>query len=622
MPVLAGKGGKGGGGEPPPPPPPETGDGIYWMNSWDSDCYSNGVNICREDWYKTPQGSHLIMWEVFKTIEEANSTNLFSGRESLSKYGFLFPEVDAYSSSPSDYSGTYLERVERELAEYNLPFGFVKDKSQLSNRNYLGLTCAGCHTGNITYAGNNYFVEGGQANADVALFLNELADALEANRNNRKKLSRFKSRFSDYVYANMDLSAALVFATSATSYLDGAIEYARGFSDRNHQQVVNGPARLDAIGSILNQLHVSHANENENLAKPLTAPVSYPYIWNVADLECVQTNCVANNPLARNIGEVLGVFGYVDVDENPWIMNELEMLNQQLGLNSLFNTTAKVDNMYLLERALAKLNPPKWPNTFPALDSQLVADGEAVYQASCSSCHVNTSDGIDSSELTAPNSIGKQFIKVARQHYTEIGTDPAFAEDYGTRKEKSGIMGTVIALAEPDEVDPETGIPFGDYFPDTFNGLVLLGATTNVIIDDHSKTLGFRAKARDVFPNLTTDEAVEALLAEYTAGQVDRIALTPTSYRAKPLDGIAFTGPYLHNGSVRTLKDLLKAPEDRPTSFYTGTTEYDAYGVGYVSGGDFLVDTTIRGNGKDGHVYGTTLSDTDKAALLEYMKSI
>ena len=55
---------------------------------------------------------------------------------------------------------------------------------------------------------------------------------------------------------------------------------------------------------------------------------------------------------------------------------------------------------------------------------------------------------------------------------------------------------------------------------------------------------------------------------------------------------------------------------------HTGTREYDAYGVGYVNGGDFLLDTTIRGNGKEGHVYGTTLTDVDKAALLEYMKSL
>jgi len=595
-------------------------EGTYWMNSWDQDCYEYGENTCRDGWYKTPQGSHLIMWEVFKTIEEADSQNLFSERNSLSKYGFLFPEQTPYT--PGNYDGSYEERVERDLSQDGLALGMVKDKSQLDNVNYMGLTCAGCHTSSITYGSNNYFVEGGQANADVARFLNELADALEANRNNSSKYSRWRSRFKSYVRSNRDYGAKTISTWFINQYIDKAIDYARGFSDRNHQQVVNGPARLDAIGSILNQLHVSHANESESLAKPLTAPVSYPYIWNVADLECVQTNCISNNPLARNVGEVLGVFGYVDVDEDPWIDNTIEMLGQQLGLNSLFNTTAKVDNMYALERTLDKMNPPKWPSSFPALDSQLVADGEALYNANCTSCHVNTSDGVDASELTAPNSIGKQFIKVGRQHYTEVGTDPAFAEDYGTRKEKSGVMGTVISIAAPDSVDPETGIPFGEYFPETFNGLVLLGAATDVIIDDHFKTLGFKLKAYAAYPGLSLSDAEAALQAEYVAGQVDRGEITPTSYRAKPLDGIAFTGPFLHNGSVRTLEDMLKSPQDRPSSFYTGTTEYDVNGAGYMSGGDFLLDTTIRGNTKEGHVYGTTLSSSDKLALLEYLKSI
>jgi len=595
-------------------------DGTYWMNSWDQDCYEYGENTCRDGWYKTPQGSHLVMWEVFKTIEEANSQNLFSERNSLSKYGFLFPEQNSYT--PGNYDGSYEERVERNLSQDGLALGMVKDKSQLDNINYLGLTCAGCHTSSITYGSNNYFVEGGQANADVARFLNELADALEANRNNSSKYNRWRSRFKSYVRSNRDYGAKTISTWFINQYIDKAIDYVRGFADRNHQQVVNGPARLDAIGSILNQLHVSHANESESLAKPLTAPVSFPYIWNVAELECVQTNCISNNPLARNIGEVLGVFGYVDVDESALIDNTIEMLGQQLGLNSLFNTTAKVDNMYALERTLNKMNPPKWPSSFPSLDPQLIADGEALYNANCTSCHVNTSDGIDASELTAPNSIGKQFIKIGRQHYTEVGTDPAFAEDYGTRKEKSGVMGTVISIAAPDSVDPETGIPFGEYFPETFNGLVLLGAATDVIIDDHFKTLGFKLNAYATYPELSSSDAVEALKAEYVAGQVDRGDITPTSYRAKPLDGIAFTGPFLHNGSVRTLEDMLKSPQDRPTSFYTGTTEYDVVGAGYMNGGDFLLDTTIRGNGKEGHVNGTGLSNSDKTALLEYLKSI
>jgi len=252
----------------------------------------------------------------------------------------------------------------------------------------------------------------------------------------------------------------------------------------------------------------------------------------------------------------------------------------------------------------------------------LAAHGKTVYSENCAGCHMNVSDGIDDSELTAPNSIGRRFTKVTRMHYTEVGTDEAFAADYGLRKEKSGILGAVLASQRPDEVDPETGIPFGESFPDTFNALVLLGIDTRVVVANHQETLGFKIKAAQAFPNLSLSDATAALIVEYAGGNIDQQELTPTSYRAKPLDGIAFTGPFLHNGSVRTLEDLLKAPKDRPTSFLIGSTDYDTEGLGYVNGGDFLLDTSIRGNGKEGHSYGTQLSGDDKTALLEYMKTL
>jgi len=278
--------------------------------------------------------------------------------------------------------------------------------------------------------------------------------------------------------------------------------------------------------------------------------------------------------------------------------------------------------MFTLEQSLSKVSPPKWPNSFPALNPQKVASGKNLYTENCSSCHVDTTDGLDQSELTEANSIGRQFIKIGRVPFDEIGTDPAFAEDYGLRKADTGILGAVLSNVAPDSVDPETGIRFGDFVPEQFNALVLLGITAQVINDEHFSSLGFRIRAEKADRSLPASEAVEKLKTEYLGGQVDRNRLTPTSYRAKPLDGIAFTGPYLHNGSVRTLEDLLKAPADRPSSFRVGTTQYDTSGAGYQDAGDFVFDTTIRGNHKDGHVYGTDLAPSDKEALLEYLKSL
>jgi hypothetical protein len=93
------------------------------------------------------------------------------------------------------------------------------------------------------------------------------------------------------------------------------------------------------------------------------------------------------------------------------------------------------------------------------------------------------------------------------------------------------------------------------------------------------------------------------------------------------LDGIWARAPYLHNGSVPTMRDLLEPPDRRPTVFYTGSTVYDQEGMGFVSSGSsahagtFRVDTRLPGNGNGGHDYGTTLSGEDKRDLLEFLKT-
>jgi hypothetical protein len=99
-------------------------------------------------------------------------------------------------------------------------------------------------------------------------------------------------------------------------------------------------------------------------------------------------------------------------------------------------------------------------------------------------------------------------------------------------------------------------------------------------------------------------------------------------YANQPLDGIWARAPYLHNGSVPTLWDLLQSPESRPQQFSRGYDVYNKEKVGFVSDtpeahrAGSLYDTTLPGNGNAGHVYGTTLSDEEKRALVEYMKTL
>jgi len=95
-----------------------------------------------------------------------------------------------------------------------------------------------------------------------------------------------------------------------------------------------------------------------------------------------------------------------------------------------------------------------------------------------------------------------------------------------------------------------------------------------------------------------------------------------------PLDALWLRGPYLHNGSVPTLRALLDAPDARPKAFVRGGDVIDGKNGGFVSPmcdpdkpqpKRHCYDTGIPGNGNGGHVYGTALSAAEKDDLVAYL---
>ena len=119
---------------------------------------------------------------------------------------------------------------------------------------------------------------------------------------------------------------------------------------------------------------------------------------------------------------------------------------------------------------------------------------------------------------------------------------------------------------------------------------------------------------------------------------IDRPPMTeldPYGYLSPPLDGIWLRAPYLHNGSVPTLRDLLNVPPERPVTFHRGYDVFDPVKVGWKEPeprrlgprGElhqpfFLFDTRRRGEGNGGHLYGTQLTPEEKENLLEYLKTL
>jgi mono/diheme cytochrome c family protein len=102
----------------------------------------------------------------------------------------------------------------------------------------------------------------------------------------------------------------------------------------------------------------------------------------------------------------------------------------------------------------------------------------------------------------------------------------------------------------------------------------------------------------------------------------------PSGYIAAFLDGIWLRAPYLHNGSVPSLRDLLKPAAERPKVFYRGYDVYDPIKVGFVTEGEEAervgtrYDVSERASGNQGHEYGTNLSAKEKDALIEYLKTL
>lgn len=197
------------------------------------------------------------------------------------------------------------------------PWGCVKDGSHA----WLGFTCAACHTSELEFAGKRFRVDGGAALADVGAMLLNLTASVQETVEQDDKFQRFADRLLGAESA--DHSHAIL-----RDRLSEYLEFRQLYDRRNHSELVDGPARLDAFGRIFNKaLHeVAAGPDNFN---PPNAPVSIPFLWRTDQSDFVQWVGSASNakigPLARNTGEVLGVFANVDVEHTPLVSHRLSL---------------------------------------------------------------------------------------------------------------------------------------------------------------------------------------------------------------------------------------------------------------------------------------------------------
>lgn len=504
----------------------------------------------QESFYYTSQGSQLLPYTWFLALEQAENTNLFRADANLDRLRWL-------PARPS------------KLNPDGLPVGFTKDIDATTKQAWMGLNCAACHTSQIEYRNVSLRIDGGPAMADAQGFLAELGDALQHTLGSPSKFDRFAHRVLGARYDDNQAKQLRLEMRSVRRYVLRRIE-------RNASPHPYGFARLDAFGNILNEVLAYGLDLPEN-QRPCDAPVSFPFLWDTAQSDVVQWNGAAANapsglgPLARNVGEVLGVFGKLDITPNE----------VPLG----YASSAKLINLDKLEHWTADLWSPAWPQqSLPPIDQAKAANGRAHYTRLCQDCHQPIDRTDPHRRVTA------QMIPLSK-----IGTDPTMAMNFYSRIAKTGrLAGT------------PTGVFLGpDFGTNAQAGEILRNVALGVLVRHPGETL------------------IAAMQDHLKVSQSPPFDLR--SYKARPLNGIWATAPFLHNGSVPNLWELLQPPDRRVQQFFVGSRAFDPVQVGFAtedSPGAFRFDTRLPGNSNAGHDYGTTLTDAQKWELIEYLKSL
>ena len=592
---------------------------LYSISTGAADTDQGWNSPIRDPWYESTQGSRLIPLSWFKALEQPGSKEPFLADPYILKYGYV----------PYDlrYGGV----------KHRLPRGFVIDnskddkftfsklrwiaKNQRPRQPWVGMTCAACHTATISYKSAKFDVDGGPTVADFQSFFENFRLALVETSASADKFDRFANAVLKGANSQENRQSLLSELKKFNTYLAKSAAL-------NETSLRYGPGRLDAVGHILNKIALLNgaANPSKN---PSDAPVSYPFLWNVPQHDRVQWNGMAKNhrlatddrldvgALGRNTGEVIGVFADVRAIPDPGLDGYVSSVNAY--------------NLDGLERRLKKLRPPRWPaDVFGALDANLVSKGRDVFrEKGCATCHAV----LRRDDLESP--IEAKMIKIASDEDENgkdntIATDPWMACNAFQFESDSGVMEGM------DRIDGSGKIAKRDKLADMLSIAAKQSLLGQKFVVAELITAGFFGIRVDpepakpwsgillsrVYRAFSSKSEKEVRLDKCYAAKAEILA-----YKARPLNGIWATPPYLHNGSVSSLYELLLPSSQRLKKFNTGTTEFEPVKVGFQTApsdnNHFSFDTSLEGNRNSGHEYGVNrLTEAERWALVEYMKSL
>jgi mono/diheme cytochrome c family protein len=541
----------------------------------------------RETYYFTPQGTQVkgLRYDWFKALELPFSQQRFAAPEYLARFGFL---IDPSQRPTPNNPG-------------NLPVGFARHQNPGSQDEFLDITCAACHTGELRFNGQAVRIDGGSAQHVLpssvptlrgGSFGQALVASLTSTYYNPWKFERFARNVlgQDYDARHQQLRKDVKVS------LDTFLKVAWNDTHRGLYPTEEGPGRTDAFGRIANASFgdaISPANY-----RVANAPVDYPQLWDMWTFDWVQWNGSAQQPMARNIGEALGVGA---------TLNFFDANGQPLKGDARYPSSVRLRDLHLIEQTLQRLKPPAWPEELlGAIDKTQAAKGRELFTENCAGCHVPRSVQSDGRWV--------QHLKMLPVEY--VGTDPGAANNIADHRfDLTALKWDPAELAQLDVQLQPTPVESLDLSKlSSAKGLAYI---TAFVGNQAYREAKIPAAERPDMDGFGLPIGVRELRA----------------YKARPLAGVWATAPFLHNGSVPSIYQLLSPQDERTTTFYKGTFEYDPRHLGYRTEAftnGFMFDTRITGNHNSGHefragkrgdgVIGRLLQPEERWALLEYLK--
>ncbi len=665
---------------PPPLPDRAPAKAAVWLDQ-------NWLTEDRHWFHHASQGTATfpVPYDWFMALEQPGihlftQPGLLSDSAYLERFGFIPSPKSVRSDAASLYRFGYLDAPDAPPAPESveglrptpvenfdgLPVGFARLTSATNpgtgavEPDKIGLTCAACHTGSIRYKDVSVRFDGGPAMVNLKKL--ELATGLSIGYTLKVpfRFGRFASRVlgpdaseADRSQLKQKLAAIGQFLLDQKNIYDKTIPTMKTFDGKWQKDTEEGFGRLDALNRIGNQVFytdlvlggLSGLEKNQHAQD---APVSFPPIWTVPWFKWAQYDASIEQPLIRNAGEALGVFALVN-------------LSPDFSPKDLYRSSVALENLVRIEEMLrgpdpsgqnpgfGGLQPPKWPSEvfrddpLWKIDLGRVTRGRAIYAEICVEFHLGpVNDPTFDKEYPLQSFWSSKhwdakagWLDPVQKLAADMGTDDAQANVLANRSvEVPGFLDMQPARdlgtgrkCEKLPAYSSTEMPFAIAL------MIAVDRTSRQWMDDHKvppEPDPARAKLWGPRQNCPND------------GPGPR-------YRARPLNGVWATAPYLHNGSVPSLYWMLKPAAQRPTKFCMGARDFDPQQVGFrvlpgevqkCKTGETLFSTTwpdgtpINGNGVLGHslegtqppykkgVIGRTLSEEERYDLMEYLKTL